>query len=344
VAHLDKLSASSRHLQALVDDVLDLSQIGAGKLVLDITAFRLEEILNNLQQMFSLPAAQKGLVLSITHTLPAGLWVRGDPLRLKQVLVNVLGNALKFTANGRIAVVVQQVEECRDGYICLHFAVEDKGIGISHAQQQHLFQPFSQADSSTARRYGGSGLGLAISRKLVRLMGGELALVSEPNQGSRFFFTLAFPRQTSTVVEASPASDSSAPPQKLAGLEVLLVDDDALNRYLGHAMLEILGVKATVVDSGQAAIQQVQQHAFDLVMMDVSMPEMDGYTATRHIRTAGYTALPIIAVTAHAIEGEYGRCINAGMNDYLRKPFDLETLHLIILHNLTVAPSQLEYK
>lgn len=324
-AYLDKLSASSRHLQTLVDDVLDLSRIGAGRLELETTIFRLDEELDTIQQMFSLPAAQKGLVLSITHTIPAGLRVRGDPVRLKQVLVNLLGNALKFTAKGRITLSVQQVGECRDGYIRLSIAVEDTGIGISSRQQQCLFQPFSQAESSTTRRYGGSGLGLVISRKLVRLMGGELEMVSKPGMGSRFFFTLDFPLQHTACVGACLASDSppeespagQAPTQDLAGFQVLLVDDDEVNCYVGTLMLKKLGVRATVVESGQAALQQVQQQAFDLVMMDVSMPEMDGYTATRFIRKAGYTELPIIAVTAHAIEGEYERCLSAGMNDYI---------------------------
>ena len=341
-SYLDKLLASSRHLQTLVDDVLDLSRIGAGKLELETTVFRLDEELDTIQQMFSQPAAQKGLVLSITHTIPAGLRVRGDPVRFKQVLVNLLGNALKFTANGRIALSVQQVGEYRDGYMRLYVEVEDTGIGISSSQQQHLFQPFSQAESSTTRRYGGSGLGLVISRKLVRLMGGELKMVSTPGTGSRFFFTLDFPLQHTASVGASPAGDSSggeslarqAPTQDLAGFQVLLVDDDELNCYVGTIMLKKLGVKATVVESGQAALQQVQQQAFDLVMMDVSMPEMDGYTATRHIRRAGYTDLPIIAVTAHAIEEEYERCLGAGMDDYLCKPFDLETLHQMLLSKL----------
>lgn len=327
--HLEKLLSSSHHLQGLVDDVLDLSRIGAGKLELETTAFRLDEELDNLHQMFSHTAQQKGLVLSVTKAMPPGLQLLGDLVRLKQVLVNLLGNALKFTAQGSITLTVRQVTGDAGGHIRLYFEVNDTGIGISSNQQQCLFQAFSQADSSTARRYGGSGLGLVISRKLVKLMGGELELDSVPNKGSRFFFTLAFP-----LIQEQPEPMTSTPNalNSLAGkgLHVLLVDDDILNRYLGEQMLDKLGVKATVVESGQAALQQLQHQTFDLVMMDVSMPDMDGYTTTRHIRAAGFTALPIIAVTAHVIEGEPARCQVAGMDGYLGKPFGLEALHTLL--------------
>ena len=335
-SYLDKLLASSRHLQTLVDDVLDLSRIGAGKLELETTVFRLDEELDTIQQMFSQPAAQKGLSLVITHDLPANLQVCGDPVRLKQVLVNLLSNALKFTAQGSVSLSVQQIVGGNEGQIRLYVEVVDTGIGISIHHQRRLFQPFSQAENSTTRRYGGSGLGLAISRKLVGLMGGKLEVNSEPENGSSFFFTLDLPVELQPVLSSKSSKASPPPFTGLLGKNrhVLLVDDDELNCYVGTAMLKRLGVKATVVESGQAALQQVQQQAFDLVMMDVSMPEMDGYTATRHIRRAGYTDLPIIAVTAHAIEEEYERCLGAGMDDYLCKPFDLEALHQMLLSKL----------
>lgn len=327
--YLEKLLSSSHHLQGLVDDVLDLSRIGAGKLELETTAFRLDEELDKLHQMFSLAAQQKSLVLSVTKAMPPGLQLLGDLVRLKQVLVNLLGNALKFTEQGSITLTVRQMTGDAGGHIHLYFEVNDTGIGISSNQQQYLFQAFSQADSSTARRYGGSGLGLVISRKLVKLMGGELELESEPNKGSRFFFTLTFPL---IQEQPNPMANTPSALNSLAGkgLHVLLVDDDILNRYLGEQMLDKLGVKATVVESGQAALQQLQHQTFDLVMMDVSMPDMDGYTTTRHIRAAGFTALPIIAVTAHVIEGEPERCQASGMDGYLGKPFGLEALHTLL--------------
>ena len=299
---------------------------------LETTVFRLDEELEKLRQMFSVPAQQKGLLFSVLQTLPHALQVHGDPMRLRQILVNLLGNALKFTANGSISLSVRPGAATKQGHIRLHFVVTDTGIGISLKQQQNLFQPFTQADSSTARCYGGSGMGLVISQRLVRLMGGELELESTPEQGSRFFFTLDLPIAAS---ETPPLTLPIAEDKKdLSGYRVLLVDDDEMNCYLGERMLERLGIKATVADSGKAALQQLEQHPFDLAMMDVSMPDMDGYTATRHIRSAGHTQLPIIAVTAHAIEGERERCLAAGMNDYLTKPFNLATLHRLLINNL----------
>jgi hypothetical protein len=219
--HLDKLLASSRHLQALVDDVLDLSRIGAGKLELETTTFRLDEELDTLRQMFSLPAAQQGLVLSLTHDIPPNVQVRGDPVRLRQVLVNLLGNALKFTAQGSVSLSVRQIAG-NTGQIRLYFEVVDTGIGISRHQQQRLFQPFSQAESSTARRYGGSGLGLAISRKLVHLMGGKLEVESVPDNGSRFFFTLEFPVQA-TSPDRVEMTDSTRHPSHTTGHTVFRI-------------------------------------------------------------------------------------------------------------------------
>lgn len=330
--YLEKLLSSSQHLQSLVAGILDLSRIEAGRLELETTVFRLDEELEKLRQMFSVPAQQKGLLFSVLQTLPHALQVRGDPMRLRQILVNLLGNALKFTANGSISLSVRPQAGTREGHIHLHFVVTDTGIGISLKQQQNLFQPFTQADSSTARRYGGSGMGLVISQRLVRLMGGELELESTPEQGSRFFFTLDLPIAAS---ETPPLTLPVAEDKKdLSGYRVLLVDDDEVNCYLGERMLERLGIKATVADSGKAALQQLEQHPFDLVMMDVSMPDMDGYATTRHIRNAGHTQLPVIAVTAHAIEGERERCLAAGMNDYLTKPFNLVTLHRLLISNL----------
>lgn len=333
--YLHKLLTSTQHLQSLVDDVLDLARINTKRLELKTTPMQLEDELNKLRQMFSLSAQQKGLTLLVTQ-LPPSLWVQGDSVRLRQVLVNLVGNAVKFTQHGSVSVLVQQQPGAQAQWVRLYFEVTDTGIGIPQHQQQHLFQAFfqafSQADSCTTRRYGGSGLGLAISRKLVRLMGGELEMESKPTQGSRFFFTLDLP------LAASETHLSTLPAQKdkkdLSGYHVLLVDDDEMNRYLGERMLKQLGIKATVADSGKAALQRLEQHPFDLVMMDVSMPEMDGYTTTRHIRNAGHTQLPIIAVTAHAIEGERERCLAAGMNDYLTKPFNLVTLHRLLISNL----------
>ena len=321
--YLDKLLASSRHLQSLVNDILELSRIEAERLEITPSDFSLDHELEKLRQMFSLTAQQKGLHLRLEQdTLPT-LHLHGDVVRLKQVLVNLLSNALKFTHQGSVTLSVQQLSTTSASQVRLHFTVSDTGIGITPEQQQHLFQPFTQADSSTARHYGGSGLGLAISCRLVALLGGELRLSSQPKNGSCFFFTLEFPcLPTPAPLPVAPDLDCL----RAKNLHLLLVDDDELNCFLCVQMLERLGIKATVAHSGQAALHQLPQHPFNLILMDISMPGMDGYATTQAIRNAGFQHLSIIAVTAHAIEGERERCHAAGMNGYLSKPFSLEAL------------------
>ena len=322
--YLDKLLASSQHLHTLVNDILDLSRIEAERMTINPVDFSFDHELAQLQQMFSLIATQKGLRLALRQETLPNLQLYGDAVRLRQILVNLLSNALKFTHHGSVTLTVRQLTLTPLACVRLYFEVTDTGIGITAEQQRFLFHPFTQVDSSTTRRYGGSGLGLVISRRLVELMGGNLGLESQAEQGSRFFFTLDFP--VLPVAEIPPVVHDLG---CLHGryLQALLVDDDPLNCFLCVQMLERLGVQASVAHSGQAALQQLPQRLFDVVLMDISMPEMDGYATTQAIRQAGFTHLPIIAVTAHAIDGEQERCIAAGMNGYLSKPFNLAALH-----------------
>jgi len=319
-SYVDKLAIASKHMLALVNNILDVARIEQQGLALEHIPFELCSLLNDLHTLLEEQASAKHLHLSVQHSLPDATWLLGDPTRLKQVLLNLLGNAIKFTEQGDVTLKVLPTNTNDTGSLTLSFSVTDTGIGLSEEQQRHLFQPFSQADNSTARRYGGSGLGLVISQRLVQQMGGELTLDSSPNRGSCFRFTLSFPR-------SKPLAGRKVVLPPLRPAHILLVDDDELNQFFSSSLLETLGMTVTVAGCGIQAIAQVQQQTFDLVLMDVSMPEMDGYETTRQIRTfkLPYT-LPIIALTAHAIEGERERCLAAGMNDYLSKPFAMKDL------------------
>lgn len=325
-SYVDRLEIATRHMLTLIGDILDVARIEQQALRLEQIPFDLKVVATELETLFAEQATAKGLAFNI-YAPTDSVWLQGDPTRLKQILVNLLGNAIKFTERGSVECTLVVGKKSEEG-LPVTFSVTDSGIGITPQQQVHLFQPFSQADSSTSRRYGGSGLGLAISAQLVRQMGGELSVESLPEQGSRFSFTLEFP-----VVEIIPAvqSPASIAPRTLPDAHILLVDDDVLNQFFAQAILEKLGMRVTVADSGAAAIQQAQQQDFAMVLMDVSMPGMDGYETTRQIRQfKPAAALPIIALTAHAIEGERERCFTAGMDDFLSKPYQLRDLQQIL--------------
>ncbi|EIJ35531.1 hybrid sensor histidine kinase/response regulator [Thiothrix nivea] len=337
--YVSRLETVSRHMLELINNILDLARLQVTTITLHNEVFHLPTLLNRLQQMLQTSATAKNLTLRLHSAAIPDLYLKGDPQRLSQVLLNLLGNAIKFTDQGSIDLYVREAGSTDNGDIRLHFEVADTGIGIAPEDQSRLFQPFNQIDNQRTRRHGGFGLGLAISRKLVEAMGGKLEMDSVAGEGSRFFFTLTFPLQTNSPTEACPASDSSeessaklAPATAIANKHILLVDDDEMNRFFGRELLNRLNATTTAVDSGAEAIHQLEQHTFDLIFMDVSMPEMDGYETTRKIRTdPRFAKLPIIALTAHAITGEKERCLDAGMNDYLTKPFALVDMQTLLL-------------
>ncbi len=264
--------------------------------------------------------------------------MRGDDGRLRQVLVNLMGNGIKFTDRGEVVLRVELLG-LEAGRARLRFQVTDTGIGIDPAVQATIFDPFVQADSSTTRRFGGSGLGLAIARHLVQLMGGQLAVESRPGHGSTFHFTASFP--TARVPLPQPqacARPSSALPQ--LGLRVLVVDDNAINRLIAARMVQRLGCEVVPVEGGKAAVAAATQERFDVVMMDCSMPDMDGYQATACIRAAPkpFADVPIVALTANALSGDRERCLAAGMDDYLTKPMQLAQLEQM-LRRFAAPPS-----
>jgi signal transduction histidine kinase/CheY-like chemotaxis protein len=330
--YVTRLNISSEHMLALINDILDLARLDSQPLQLEQVPFRLNTVLQQVQQLLQPQAAGKQLPLLFDNQfLPLKQYLVGDPVRLKQILLNLLSNAIKFTHQGqvRLSIMPQPVATDR---IRLFIEVRDSGIGLSAAEQQKLFRPFSQADSSTSRQYGGSGLGLAISHKLVENMGGELQVESKPGQGSRFFFAVEFRLQDGDLPEAEQQLAVSAPASvAFNGFHVLLVDDEEINRFFGEKLLVSLGAEVTVADGSEMALHCLKQQTFDLVLMDISMPGRDGYETTRYIRRfSQWQHLPVIALTAHAISGERQRCLAAGMNDYLSKPVERDVLQKVL--------------
>ena len=333
--YVSRLNDSSVHMLSLVNDLLDLARVDHQLLELEAVPFKLEELLSTLKQLVAESASNKQLALTIdNHFLPLKKQLIGDPTRLNQVLINLLGNAIKFTPSGKVSLAITPVEISEDE-ACLRFEVNDTGVGLTKTQQERLFQVFSQAESSTNRQYGGSGLGLAISQKLITRMGGEITVRSIYKQGSCFSFTLKFPLAASTPKQEK---ELLTLPQNLIGFKVLLVDDDEMNRFFGDKLLQACGVEAAVAESGEEAIELIQRHSFDLMFMDISMPNVDGYETTRRVRLLpGFNDLVIIALTAHAVAGERERCLAAGMNDYLSKPFELDDLQNMIVKWLATS-------
>ncbi len=333
-----RIMASSRNLLGILNDVLDVSKIEAGKLELEQSEFDLRQVLSHVQDIVSEQAQDKHLAIhfDLPKEVPAHLV--GDPLRLGQVLLNLTANAVKFTEKGWVALSVVCLDHLPD-QATLRFKVQDTGIGIHPDTLPKLFQPFTQADSSTTRRYGGTGLGLTISQRLVALMGGTLSAESEPGRGSCFQVTLSLGVADAPTLTADNPHESSTGQPLLRG-HVLLAEDNETNRLVAEAMLRTLGVKVSMVENGAEALRRVltEHPPFDLLFMDVQMPEMDGLEATRRLRAAG-ERLPIVAMTAHAMAEERQRCLDAGMDDHLAKPFEPPQLRKLLEHWLPATHS-----
>ncbi len=326
--YLINIQNAARSLLDIINNILDFSKIEAQKMTLERVEFQPAGLLNELASLFSVIAGQKGLELKveIAGDVPADLI--GDPQRLKQVLINLVGNSLKFTEQGTIGVSVTLVEQDEFGTV-LRFEVSDTGIGISQEIIPGLFRSFTQADSSTTRKYGGTGLGLAISKNLVELMQGEIEVESSVGKGSTFSFTAAFGRSAVRQVgktDPTVAPDPSAL-RAIAGARVLVVEDNEINQQIARELLQGMGLVATVATSGREAVAAVGKGTFDLALMDLQMPDMDGYQATALIHAdTRCTDLPIIAMTAHALPEDRERCLAAGMVEHLTKPIDPNSL------------------
>jgi signal transduction histidine kinase/DNA-binding NarL/FixJ family response regulator len=315
---------SGEAMLQLINDILDVSKIEAGKVELESIDFDLHALISDEISMFRASAQRKGVRLThrVADAVPRA--VRGDPMRLRQVLTNLVGNAVKFTDRGEVSLRVDSLEEDVHGHR-LRFVVQDSGIGIAAHGVARLFQPFSQADGSMTRRFGGTGLGLAITHELIQLMGGVIGVQSDLGRGSTFTVELSLlPAQGQ--LPAPSAQVASEPARPLDGGRVLLAEDNPVNREVAMAMLESLGLQVACAADGAEAVRQAETEPFDLILMDCQMPEMDGFEATRRIRANGLRETPIVALTANAMSGDREHCIEAGMNDYLSKPFTRDAL------------------
>ncbi len=355
----ESIRANGQSLLSLINNILDYSKIEAKKLDLEEMDFNLLEMLEDLDSAMSWQARSKGLTIvwSADPGVPAR--VRGDPTRLRQILINLAGNAIKFTKSGSVEIRTAPgaapptpagaPAAGTDG-VSLRFTVRDTGIGIAPEKIKHLFNRFIQADASSTRKYGGSGLGLAIAKQLAELMGGAIGVTSTPGRGSEFWFTIRLRRPLSTEDAQSAAPHAIHAIQPLfhgCNLRVLLAEDNPVNQEVTLGMLDKMGLPADVAANGAEALQAAQTGVYDLILMDIQMPDMDGLTASRKIReweaasrtgasakSKGYpaagAAIPIIAMTAHALADDRAKCLAAGMNDYIAKPVVPQALGAVL--------------
>jgi PAS domain S-box-containing protein len=325
--YADVAQTSGRVLLALIDDILDLSKIEAGKITLEARRFSLRDTVAEVLQLLSIQAQAKGLEFysQVSPEIPQLLL--GDDHRLRQVLTNLSSNAIKFTKHGEVKVEAALDSRSGNG-VTIRFAINDTGIGIEPSSFSALFLPFTQADDSVTRKYGGTGLGLAISKQLIEMMGGSIGVISQEDEGSSFWFTAVFqlahglalpPAEPVSVLQEKPATERM-------NTKILIADDNATNLAVTRAQLKRLGFQADIVSNGAEAVTALSQRGYDLVLMDCEMPTMDGYEATRLIRQSAQPSIPIIAVTADAMSTDRDRCLSVGMSDYLSKPVDLAKL------------------
>jgi PAS domain S-box-containing protein len=342
--YAETIRASANSLLTVINDILDFSKIEAGKLHVESVDMDLPASIAEVGSMLAFQAAQKSLDLEVHLSSEIPRWVRGDRQRIRQCLINLVGNAIKFTQSGRVSVDISLAGYEGD-HVLTRFEVRDTGIGIDAPTLQTLFRPFVQADSSTTRHFGGTGLGLSIVRRLVELMGGEVGVASEIGRGSTFWFVLPLERVgPAQVADASAAGTRQWMPggfelgrpaaSKLIARfrgQVLLVEDNLVNQKVARAFLERLGCEVTVASNGLEAVEAFARARFDLVLLDLQMPVMDGYAATTRLRTLERGArTPIVALTASAMAGQLERCLEAGMDDLITKPLDVERLQTVL--------------
>lgn len=318
--YAELVDQSAKNLLSIINDILDFSKIDAGKLEINPQTIELEGLLVQLASSFQYMADQKNIALKFEIADGISPYLQTDPLRLQQILTNLISNAIKFTQQGSVSVrVSQQTPET------LLFEVIDTGDGISEAGQQKLFQAFSQVDSSTTRQYGGTGLGLVICQQLVELLGGEIAVESTQGQGSRFYFVIPIGKpELNNLTDADAQPMMTEPLDTLDQASVLLVEDNIVNQKLALALLAKLGVQPVLAEDGRQALQRLSKQKFDLILMDCQMPILDGYQTTQKLRAmiGPNQKTPVIALTANAMQGDRDLCFAAGMNDYISKPID----------------------
>ena len=341
-------------LMRIINEILDFSKVESGHMQIETTSFDPVQLIHDVVDLHRAHAERKHLLIDIQIGANPPPWVRGDPMRVRQVLGNLFSNAIKFTQSGTITVsFTAQTDASEPNTVHLRYSVIDSGIGISQTQQQHLFEPFSQADNTISRKYGGTGLGLAICKRLIELMQGRIDYTSNIGAGSRFMFQIPCnlaDQETRSFTPKAPPKLPEAPLQVAISqtdpIRVLVAEDTEVNRLLVRILLNKRGCVVDETENGMLALEALERHRYDLVLMDCMMPVMDGYEATQRLRArealAGGARIPVIALTASAIEGDRERCLAVGMDDYLTKPFTAAQFTLMIDRWIGVRPASVE--
>ena len=331
--YLKKISVSSQHLLSLINDVLDMSRIESGKVTLEAKPVHLPELVHELRDIIQAVVSKKDLSLTLDTVGMENEDVIADPLRLEQILINVLANAVKFTPDGgQISLWIVQKDTAPAGYADFEFHIKDNGIGMSEEFQKHIFEQFARERTSTVSKIQGTGLGMAITKSLVDMMGGRITVKSEQGKGSEFTISLRFPIGEAKTGQTPPAAKASA----FTGKKLLVVEDNELNLEIASTLLKEAGFAVDTAENGKIAVEKVEAASadrYDLILMDIQMPEMDGYEATRRIRAlpdAKKAALPIVAMTANAFEDDRKNALHAGMNGHIAKPLDIQKLFQVL--------------
>ncbi len=323
------LKNSSQTLLTIINDILDLSKIEAGKMELEQIPFNLHQLIDELLDIFQSQCSDKGLEIAVQVNTNTPEFVLGDPTRLRQIFFNLISNAIKFTHQGSITIQLKKVDASKN---LIQATIQDTGIGIPQNAQKKLFSAFNQADASTTREYGGTGLGLAICAKLTALMGGNIWIESKENIGSQFHFTFVAPIPLQKNNMTSIHSEQEVSTQTFADTHLLLVEDNFVNRLLATKLLEKIGINPDIAINGQEALDKVKEKNYDIILMDMQMPVMDGLTATQQIRLLSNIKQPyIIALTANAFSEDQQACLAVGMDDFLSKPIDFQKLKRALL-------------
>jgi PAS domain S-box-containing protein len=339
--YLNAIRHSAENLKVIINDILDLASIESGKLKFEKIAFNLTDLLPSLISTFTFQAREKNILLQYTLEDSLNRFLVGDPVRLNQILINLIGNAVKFTHTGSIQVKCVVEKEQRN--ICwVKISVSDTGVGIPDEKLSTIFESFSQADESVTRRYGGTGLGLTIARQLVELQKGKIDVTSKEHVGSVFTIVMPYVIGKATKLSKQNSKPKGALADVAHKLRVLLVEDNDINRLYAKSILETWKCKTDIAENGLVAIEKLKSNSYDVILMDVQMPIMDGYEATKVIRTMAHplNTIPVVALTANATTKDIERCLEAGMNDFVAKPFTPDDLYQKLFKKLKIVPSQ----
>ncbi len=331
ITYLNAIKSATDNLKVIINDILDLASIESGKLKFENIGFSLENLLASLEDIFTVQASEKGISLKVQLAKSSQKILVGDPVRLNQIFINLISNAIKFTHSGFIKITVATAK-LSAGKANLKFTIEDTGIGIPIEKQSTIFESFSQADASVTRKYGGTGLGLTIVKQLVELQKGTITLDSMENMGSKFIVTIPYEVGTTKNLIDNASPTKKEKPNSLEGINILLVEDNDINRLYASSILKTWDCLFETAENGYVALQKLKKHTFDIILMDIQMPIMDGFEATKAIRmgNTGISKIPIIALTANATKKSTEKCISAGMDDCIVKPFTPEDLLAVL--------------